>query len=184
MWVLGNAARRVDEHSLGPMSCCFDPGRSSGFERMDGSTRLGRESLKEMLQSLLFAQHDIHLLAMRTTGQAICAKERFAFQASSTSRPRDAGDVHAQQTRIWWLNRNGALPSHPKRSIVWPGGDERMTAKRIALRCPHCLEFSYRSDRFVQAKISFVCNHCRELVLIDKAEVSGTLVRLETTVEG
>jgi hypothetical protein len=59
-----------------------------------------------------------------------------------------------------------------------------MIAKRIALRCPHCLELSYRSDRFVQAKISFVCNHCREVVLIDRAEASRALARLETTVEG
>jgi hypothetical protein len=59
-----------------------------------------------------------------------------------------------------------------------------MTTKRIALRCPHCLGFSYRSDRFVQAKLSFVCNHCHEVVLIDRSEAFLTLARLETTVEG
>ena len=59
-----------------------------------------------------------------------------------------------------------------------------MTVERIALRCPHCLKFSYRSAGFVQAKISFVCNHCRDVVLIETAEVSCTLARLETTVEG
>ena len=55
-----------------------------------------------------------------------------------------------------------------------------MTAKRVPLYCPHCLKSSYRPLRFVQAKSSFVCDHCREVVPIDKAEVSRTLVRLAT----
>jgi hypothetical protein len=55
-----------------------------------------------------------------------------------------------------------------------------MTAMRVPLHCPHCLKSSYRPLRFVQAKSSFVCDHCREVVPIDKAEVSRTLVRLAT----
>jgi hypothetical protein len=55
-----------------------------------------------------------------------------------------------------------------------------MIAKRVPLQCPHCLKFSYRPLRFVQAKFSFVCDRCREVVPIDKAEVSRALVRMAT----
>jgi hypothetical protein len=55
-----------------------------------------------------------------------------------------------------------------------------MTTIRIPLRCPYCLNFSDRPARFVHAKSSFVCNHCREVVPIDKAEVARTLARLAT----
>lgn len=59
-----------------------------------------------------------------------------------------------------------------------------MDEKRIPLHCPRCLKFSYRPVRFVQAKTSFVCNHCREVVAIDKAEVSRALARLAEAAEG
>jgi hypothetical protein len=58
-----------------------------------------------------------------------------------------------------------------------------MTAKRIPLHCPHCLNSSYRPARFVQAKSYFVCSHCREVVPIDKAEVSRALARLATAAD-
>jgi hypothetical protein len=59
-----------------------------------------------------------------------------------------------------------------------------MIAKRVSLHCPHCLKSSYRPLRFVQAKSSFVCDHCHEIVPIDKAEVSSTLARPATAAHG
>jgi len=55
-----------------------------------------------------------------------------------------------------------------------------MTAERVPLHYPHCLKSSCRPLRFVQAKSSFVCNYCREVVPIDKAGASRTLARLAT----
>jgi hypothetical protein len=54
-----------------------------------------------------------------------------------------------------------------------------MSSHRIHLRCPHCRHASPRPVGFVLARRSFVCNFCREVVMIDEREIAAALARLD-----
>jgi hypothetical protein len=50
-----------------------------------------------------------------------------------------------------------------------------MTTNEIVLRCPYCGGLCKRSVGFVRAKFSFVCDRCREIARIDKADAETVL---------
>ncbi len=54
-----------------------------------------------------------------------------------------------------------------------------MSSHRIYLCCPHCHNASARPVGFVLARRSFVCNVCREMVMIDEREVAAALAGLD-----
>jgi hypothetical protein len=59
-----------------------------------------------------------------------------------------------------------------------------MSSHRVYLRCPHCRHASARPVGFVLARRTFVCNVCREVVMIDESEIAAALARLDTDDRG